>query len=223
LWKACRCMSSGSGHPAATASQEDEAILAAVRSLQAGAGSEAFAPIYRRFLRPLTTFFANRPALKDQADDLAQDTLLHVYKKIGQYRFEAAFSTWVRQIAENRWKNAMRDLQAAKRGAPVESLDSVSKGREGREEDESPSMADPAPTPEERALAAEQERVVRSAIEELPAGMRLCAELRLGSDLKYREISDVTGIGLDTVRSQLFEARKRLRPILERYFQGMDF
>jgi RNA polymerase sigma-70 factor (ECF subfamily) len=213
-------MPSDVGHPAATTGQEDEEILAAVRSLQAGAGPEAFAPIARRFLRPLTTFFANRPALKDQADDLVQDTLLRVYRNIGQYRFEAAFSTWVRQIAENVWKNAVRNLQAAKRGAPVESLDSVP---EGREEDESLALIDPAPTPEERALATEQERVVRSAIEELPAGMRLCAELRLGSDLKYREISDVTGIGLDTVRSQLFEARKRLKPILERYFQGVDF
>lgn len=217
-------MPSDPGHTAATASQEDEEILAAVRSLQAGAGPDAFAPIARRFLRPLTTFFANRPALKDQAEDLVQDTLLRVYRNLGQYRFEAAFSTWVRQIAENVWKNAVRDIQAAKRGAPVESLDSGSERREGREEGERPSLADPAPTPEERALAAEQERVVRSAIEELPAGMRLCAELRLGSDLKYREISDVTGIGLDTVRSQLFEARKRLRPILERYFQGgVDF
>ncbi|MES1244623.1 MAG: sigma-70 family RNA polymerase sigma factor [Acidobacteriota bacterium] len=210
-------MPSDSGHQAATASQEDEEILAAVRSLQAGAGSEAFAPIARRLLRPLTTFFANRPALKEQADDLAQDTLLRVYTKIDQYRFEAAFSTWVRQIAENVWKNAVRDLQAAKRGAPAEALDSA--------EDETGSLkvADPAPTPEARALAAERTRVLRSALDRLPEGMRLCTELRLVSDLKYREISEVTGIGLDTVRSQLFEARKRLKPVLEQYFQDMDF
>ena len=40
------------------------------------------------------------------------------------------------------------------------------------------------------------------------------------ADLRYREISDVTGIGLNSVRSQLFEARKRLKPVLDEYFQG---
>ena len=42
-------------------------------------------------------------------------------------------------------------------------------------------------------------------------------------DLKDREISNATGIGLAAVRSQLYEARKRLKPLLEQYFQGVDF
>jgi RNA polymerase sigma-70 factor (ECF subfamily) len=214
-------MPSDQGHHAATANSEDEAIRAAVTALQAGAGPDAFEPVARRLLKPLYTFFANRPALRDQADDLTQATLLRAYQNIGQYRFEAAFSTWVRQIAENVWKNAVRDLQAAKRGAPVESLDSA--GDEGQEEAGSLKVADPAPTPEAAALAAERVQVLRSAIEALPSGMRKCTELRLFADLKYREISDVTGIGLDTVRSQLFEARKRLKSVLEEYFQGVDF
>ncbi len=41
-------------------------------------------------------------------------------------------------------------------------------------------------------------------------------------DLQYQEISDVTGIGLNSVRSQLFEARKRLKPILDQYFRGAE-
>lgn len=214
-------MPSDSGHRAATATPADEEILAAIRSLQAGAGPDTFAPIARRYWKPLFTFFSNRPSLQSQADDLTQATLLRAYQSLGQYRFEAAFFTWIWQIAENVWKNAVRDLQAAKRGAPVESLDAA--GDEGQEEAGSLKIADPAPTPEAAALAAERVKVLRSAIEALPAGMRKCTELRLYSDLKYREISDVTGIGLDTVRSQLFEARKRLKPVLEEYFQGVDF
>jgi RNA polymerase sigma-70 factor, ECF subfamily len=214
-------MPSDSGHPATTASQADEEILAAIRSLQAGAGPEAFGPVARHLMRPLTTFFGNRPSLRDQADDLVQDTLVRVYEKIDQYRFEAPFLSWVLRIATNIWKNAVRDLHAAKRGVPVDSLSSARE--EGREEDELLALADPAPSPEAAALAAERAKVLRSAIDGLPRGMRVCTELRLGADLKYRDISKVTGIGLDTVRSQLFEARKRLRPLLERYFQGVDF
>ncbi|HEX3126738.1 MAG TPA: sigma-70 family RNA polymerase sigma factor [Thermoanaerobaculia bacterium] len=213
-------MPSDQGHRAAAANPEDEAIRAAVDALQAGAGPDAFEPIARRFFRPLYTFFANRPALRDQADDLTQKTLLRAYQNIGQYRFEAAFSTWVRQIAENVWKNAVRDLQAAKRGAPVESLDSA--GDEGREEP-APAIVDPRPTPEQAALREERARVLRLAIEALPPGMRKCTELRLYADLKYQEIAAATGIGLNSVRSQLFEARKRLKPVLDEYFQGTDF
>ncbi|MFP5287043.1 MAG: RNA polymerase sigma factor [Thermoanaerobaculia bacterium] len=204
----------------AAAAREDEAILAAVRALQAGAGPDAFAPIARRFTKPLHTFFSNRPELRDQADDLTQATLLNAYQKIGTFRFEAAFFTWLRQIAENVWRNAVRDLRTAKRGAPVESLDSAAD--EERGEPAPLEIADQAPTPEQAALAEERVRVLRQAIEALPPGMRLCTEMRLFGDLKYREIADATGIGLNSVRSQLFEARKRLKPVLDEYFHGAE-
>jgi len=64
--------------------------------------------------------------------------------------------------------------------------------------------------------------VLKEAIEGLPPGMRRCAELQLFGELKYQEIADLTGIGLNSVRSQLFEVRQRLKPVLETYFQGAD-
>lgn len=201
--------------------QEDEEILAAVRALQAGAGPDAFAPIARRYWRPLFTFFSNRPALRDRADDLVQETFIRAQKSIRSYRAEAAFSTWLRQIAENVWKNAVRDEHAAKRWAPGESLDTVPNPE--REDPPALKVADAAPTPEQAALVAERAAVIRSAVEALPPGMRTCTELRLYSDLQDREISDVTGLGLPAVRSHLYEARKRLRPVLEQYLQGGDF
>lgn len=200
--------------------QEDEEILVAVRALQAGAGRDAFAPIARKFWKPLHTFFSNRPELREQADDLTQNTLLNAYQKIGTYRFESAFFTWLRAIAENVWKNEVRDLRTAKRGAPVESLDTVAD--EDREEPVTLKVADEGPTPEQAVLAEEKVRLLRQAIEALPPGMRQCTELRLFADLKYREIADATGIGLNSVRSQLFEARKRLKPVLDEYFNGAE-
>jgi RNA polymerase sigma-70 factor (ECF subfamily) len=79
------------------------------------------------------------------------------------------------------------------------------------------------PDPEEAALSRERTRVLRQAIESLPAGMRRVTELRLLGDLKYEDIARVQGIGLNSVRSQLFEARRRLKPVLDDYFQGADF
>lgn len=206
------------GHRTATVSREDEETLAAVRALQAGGGSSAFEPIFRRFLPQLLRFFSKRGF--PEAEELAQTTLARAFRNIDQYRFEAPFSSWLLRIAENAWKNAVRDRHARKRGPAEEPL--VAAG-EGQEEPAPAEIPDFAPSPEEAALVAERARVVRSAVEALPPGMRKCTELRLYSDLKDREISDLTGIGLATVRSQLYEARQRLKPVLEQYFQGGEF
>lgn len=198
---------------------EDEEILAAVRALQNGAGPDAFDVIFHRFYRPLFTFFANQPALREEADDLAQRTLLQAYEHIHQYRREASFGAWLRQIGENIWKNAVRDRLAAKRLALAQAQE-LTADLEG---EVSPSLlSEEPPDPEQAVLAAEQTRVLRQAIETLPPGMRRCTELQVFGDLKDREISDVTGIGLSSVRSQLFEARKRLKPILDAYFRGAE-
>jgi RNA polymerase sigma-70 factor, ECF subfamily len=201
-------------------SPEDEAILAAVRALQNGAGRDVFEAVFRRFYRPLFVFFANRPALREEADDLAQTTLIKAYENIHQYRGEASFEAWLRQIGENVWRNAVRERRAAKRPQLAETPE-LAADPAG---EVSPSVfaGGEAPNPEEALLGKERTRVLREAIEALPPGMRQCAELRLFGDLKYGEISDVTGIGLNSVRSQLFEARKRLKPILDEYFRGAE-
>jgi len=196
-----------------------EEILKAVQALQGGAPPDAFEIVFRCYFRPLQRFFANRPALRDEAEDLAQATLQRAYEKIGQYRAEAgaSFAAWLRRIAENVWKNAVRERQAAKRVPPAALVESPAK-----DGPEAPPLPDPRPGPEEIALARERTRLLREAIESLPAGMRRCAELRLFGDLKYQEIAAVTGIGLNSVRSQLFEARQRLKPVLDDHFQGAD-
>ncbi|MEA2600063.1 MAG: polymerase sigma-70 factor, subfamily [Acidobacteriota bacterium] len=202
----------------------DEETLEAVRALQSEAGRDAFGVIFRRFYRPLFNFFANQSTLREEAEDLAQVTLLRAYERIHQYRFEASFAAWVRQIGENVWKNAVRERQAVKRPQVVEAPESA-RDAEGETAPLSAlenGVRDEAPNPEEEVLAGERTRRLQAAIAALPPGMRQCTELRLFSDLRYREISDVTGIGLNSVRSQLFEARKRLKPVLDEYFQGAE-
>jgi RNA polymerase sigma-70 factor, ECF subfamily len=203
----------------------DEEILAAVRALQRGGSPDAFEVLFRRFYAPLFRFFANRPALREEAEDLAQSTLLRAYERIHLYRpeMEASFAAWLRTIAENFWKNAVRERQALKRAPPGE-LRQAGEAPEGAGEGPAAETAprDERPNPEEAVLAHERTRVLREAIESLPPGMRQCAELRLFADLKYQEIANLTGIGLNSVRSQLFEARQRLKPVLDSYFQGAD-
>lgn len=210
--------------PPDSPSPGDEEILAAVRALQSGGGRDAFEVIFRRFYRSLFNFFANQSTLREEAEDLAQVTLLRAWERIHQYRFEASFAAWVRQIGENVWKNAVRERGAIKRPQVVEAPEPAidAEGEAAALSALENGVPDEAPNPEEEVLAGERTRMLQAAIEALPPGMRRCTELRLFADLHYREISDVTGIGLNSVRSQLFEARKRLKPVLDEYFQGAE-
>jgi len=199
-------------------SPSDEEILAAVKALQGGASSAAFEVIFRRYYPSLFKFFANRPALREEAEDLAQATLFRAYERIGLYTpdAEASFAAWLRTISENIWKNAVRERLAAKRVLPGEPTEPAVESGIAID------APDARPNPQELLLAHERTRVLREAIESLPDGMRRCTELRLFADLKYQEIASITGIGLNSVRSQLFEARQRLKPVLDDYFQGAD-
>jgi RNA polymerase sigma-70 factor, ECF subfamily len=198
----------------------DEEILEAVQALQSGGSPDAFEVIFRKFYQPLFRLFANRPGFREEADDLAQETLARAFDRIDRYTPTegASFAGWLRTIAENLWKNAVRERNALKRalsGARVE-LPAESSGNE------KDVPQDARPDPQESVLAHERTQVLREALASLPPGMRQCTELRLFQDLQYQEIAAVTGIGLNSVRSQLFEARKRLKPVLEHYFQGAD-
>jgi RNA polymerase sigma-70 factor, ECF subfamily len=218
--------------PPSRTSPGDEEILTTIQALQRGASPDVFEVLFRRYYNSLYKFFANRPSLREEAEDLVQATLLRAYERIGLYRPEkdASFAAWLRTIAENIWKNTVRERRAAKRSAPGE-VAGLPAGESGGEAsaasatDRRPAgdpPRDERPNPEEAVLAHERTRVLREALDSLPPGMRHCTELRLFADLKYQEIANLTGIGLNSVRSQLFEARKRLKPVLDSYFQGAD-
>jgi RNA polymerase sigma-70 factor, ECF subfamily len=210
--------------PASTACPGDEEILAAIQTLQEGGPRDAFETIYRRFYRPLFLFFANRPALREEAEDLAHEALFRAYQNISRFEPGTNFEAWIQTIAENVWKNAVRKQLAGKRAATLEPLEP--EVEVGTDEQSAPlersALQDQEPSPEDLALKIERTRVLREALEGLPPGMRRCTELRVFADLEYQEIANALGIGLGSVRSQLFEARKRLKPVLDRYFQGAD-
>ena len=199
---------------------EDPEILQAVRDLQDG-DERAAEVLFRRYYPPLLRFFKSQPHLAHEADDLAQLTLERAFRKIDQFRFESLFHTWLRRIGENVWKNADRYHRAIKRDAPTVPLDTVAGAA-----DDSPDRIDSGrteleelgPGPEAAALARESVAVLQSAMAELPPGMRHFMELRVVDELSYSEIAEQAGVTTGTVKSQLFEARKRLQPLLRDYF-----
>jgi RNA polymerase sigma-70 factor (ECF subfamily) len=150
----------------------------------------------------------------DSAEDLAQDAMTRVYNGIGRFRWESSFNTWTLRIVVNVYKSHLRHLGSAPRKLESESLDDWLADEElGERLLPDGSLASADPDPQEAALAAERKRQLSRLLTELPPRMRQCLLLRV-QGLKYREIARLLGVGIDTVRKQLAEARRRLLPVL---------
>jgi len=180
-----------------------------------------FQALFDEHYRSVLFFFTNRGFSFEEARDLTQETFLRAYKGVETFRYEASFKTWLFQIATNLWRNAIRSRSAAKRDAPEVSLEEeLNSGR--------PVLSDlggphGAGTPLSAVLADEAVSQLECALDELPAQMRRCVQLRLFQELKYREIAGLMKLSIETVKSQLHQARHRLRQSLSGYFDDIDF
>ncbi len=182
-----------------------------------GGEEESFDHLIERYYRPISYFFANRGFSTEECRDLTQETFLGVFKGLGRFRRDSSVETWLFKIAANIWRNALRSRSADKRDGleiPLTILAEVPVAT-------APKAGGPG-DPLGNALADEQARLLREAIDELPAQMRRCLLLRIDHDMKYREIAAVLQVSIDTVKSQLFQAKERLKDKLVKHFPDLD-
>jgi RNA polymerase sigma-70 factor (ECF subfamily) len=184
---------------------------------------EEFKRFFTKYFQPVYYFFIRRGFPREECCDLAQETFLRAYKGIGHFRGEASFQTWLFQIATNLWRNEVRHHMAEKRDAFEVSLEAeADKGRPIQADRRLPGESEPS-SPLDELLLDERKRVMREALDNLPPQMRRCVLLRIDQNLKYREIAAVMQISIETVKSQISQARDRLETRLGRYFDPSSF
>jgi len=171
---------------------------------------EELSRLFARYFRPLFYFFRNRGLPPEDCRDLTQETFLRVYKSLGRFRGEASVQTWLFQIATNLWRNQVRHDRAAKREGKEVSLECAMEKGQPIPADLSLARGAHTSGPLAGLLADEQVGRLRQALQDLPPQMRRCVLLRIDQNLKYREIAGVMQISIDTVKSQLSQARDRL-------------
>ncbi len=186
--------------------RDHPAVRLVVKELQAGHDREEnFQQLFTRYYPPLKSFFSKRGLSPEECNDLIQETFIKVFQGIGRFQHDARFDTWLYKIAGNIWKNTLRGRATQKRDAAEVNL-------------ESQLVRTTGPDPEQEALAEEQIRLelqtLRRELDRLPPRMRRCLLLRLDQGLKYREIASILGVSINTVKSLLHEAKKRLRDAL---------
>jgi RNA polymerase sigma-70 factor (ECF subfamily) len=144
----------------------------------------------------------------DEANDCAQDIFIKVYRNLGTFKFQSAFSTWLYRIAVNTCKNHLSSLGYRMKKKSV-SLDNPGYVYEpaGRSRD---CDSNPAEVFEKK----ERENIIMKAIDSLANKEKILVVLRDIEGKSYEEIVDATGLKLGTVKSKLARARQDLREML---------
>jgi RNA polymerase sigma-70 factor (ECF subfamily) len=141
----------------------------------------------------------------DDAEELAQEVFLRVYRSRTSYSADAKFTTWLYRIATNLAVNHARDH---KHDRPEEkaSLDEVNE-----ETGLSLELADDRPNIEQQMLRQERLLAIRSRIEALPERQRAAVMMHKYQELDYRQISEVMHLSESATKSLLFRAYETLR------------
>jgi RNA polymerase sigma-70 factor (ECF subfamily) len=148
----------------------------------------------------------------EEAEDLAQEVFLRVYRNRKKYTPTAKFSTWLFTIANNLALNALRNRQRRPL-VPLEVHDSGPLGPRPQEQLVQDRNQSPSHFLNHRELA---ERI-RNALESLNERQKMAVVLNKFEDMGYAEIAEVMGLTTKAVKSLLSRARCRLREVLQDY------
>jgi RNA polymerase sigma-70 factor (ECF subfamily) len=174
--------------------EDDGALLARYRK----GDQQAFAELVVRYQRPLynaALWIVRKP---EDASDVTQIVFLRVAERLDEYDPKHKFFSWIYRIAVNESLNLLRRS-----------------GREDELDDETDFAASEAVDPAWQIVQAEQSRRIQAAMQKLKANDRMVLMLRHFSELGYEEIADILAVDVKTVKSRLYEARQRLRGLLQ--------
>ncbi len=180
----------------------DEALMARI----AGSDRQAFEILVKRHQRRVLNLIYRSIGNRVQAEDVAQEVFLRVWRSAGEYAPKAKFTTWVYRIAVNLC------LDALKATHHKQFFVHLYAGAENPDEnDEAFNGCDSAPSPEELLIDAEESGRIFAALQDLPTNQRLAVVLTKFDGLSYDEISRVLGCSKSAVESLLVRAKKNLR------------
>src|SRR5262252_872870 len=156
---------------------------------------DAFERLYRAYLPRLTRFLQQLTRRQQAVEEAINDTMLVVWRKADRYSSESKVSTWIFAIAYRRGLKLLKRFDE-----PVA--------------DDSTWSLPGEDTPETGVMQRELRAVLGAAMAQVSAEQRAVIELTYYQGCGYREIAEIMGCPVDTVKTRMFHARRRLRLLL---------
>jgi RNA polymerase sigma-70 factor (ECF subfamily) len=186
----------------------DVRLMLRVREDEAG----AFAELVEQYQHRLVAVMHHLVGNAEEAEDLAQEVFLRVYRARKKYHPQAKFSTWLFTIANNLALNSLRSKQRK----PVVPLNVTESGPLGSRPEEQ-LVQDRGKQPVQHLQQQELAAVVQRALEGLNERQRMAVVLNKFEDMSYEEIAQVMNMTTKAIKSLLSRARSNLRVALQDY------
>jgi len=154
--------------------------------------------LYKKRIVAIGMSFFKNPV---DTEDFVQEVFFKAYTKLNTFRGDSLFSTWLTRLAYNMAINSVK-----RRDEYVQLSDETI-------------LKDMSDSPEEAQIRKITGEAIREAIKELPAQYALCLDMYFFYDIPYAEISNITELPVNTIKSHIFRAKKILRDkLVERGF-----
>jgi RNA polymerase sigma-70 factor (ECF subfamily) len=175
--------------------------------------TEAFALLVDKYKQPVLSLVYRMVRDAIEAEDLAQNVFLQVYKSAARYEVASKFSTWLFTIARNLSLNEIRRRSRH----PADSLDAP----HPEQEDQPLHQFEDHKTfsPPESLLHSELQEKIEQALGDLPENQRTAILLCRRDDLSYEDIAKVLGCSVSATKSLIHRGRETLKEKLKPYLR----
>jgi RNA polymerase sigma-70 factor (ECF subfamily) len=188
--------------PPARSKGRDESQLSLVRRAQAG-DDEAFGTLFQQHKNRVYSLCLLMTKNVAEAEDLTQEAFLQVFRTVGSFRGDSAFSTWLYRVAVNTVLMKMR----RRKSAPTVSLDEPVNP-------ESPSVTRDFGKSDLNLSGVVDRIALRRALQELPEGCRTIFSLHEVEGYQHHEIAQLLDCSIGNSKSQLHKAKLKMRALL---------
>lgn len=174
----------------------------------------AFTELVEKYKQPIMNLVYRTIHDPTEAEDLAQNVFVQVFKSASRYKNTAKFSTWLFTIARNLCLNEIRRRSRH----PAESLDVP----HPEQEDQPLHQFEDKKTfsPPESLLQSELARKIEEAMADLPENQRSAILLCRQEELSYEEIADILGCSVSATKSLIHRGRETLKEKLKAYLRS---
>jgi RNA polymerase sigma-70 factor (ECF subfamily) len=180
--------------------EADEAERALLTRISNG-DRDAFRDLYLRYHRRLARFLARLTRGREDAEEVINDTLWIVWQRAGDFRGASRVSTWIMGIA---YRRALKLIRRAATHARVMTLE----------------QSDAEHSTEDSHEAMSNRQLVEQALNHLPLEQRLVLEFTYYLDRSCEEIAEIMECPVNTVKTRMFHARRKLRTFLSEDASG---
>ena len=170
--------------------------------------TRAYAELVDRYKDLVYTLALRMLKHKEEAEEVAQDTFIKVFKSLNKFKGDSKFSTWIYRVAYN---TCLDTIKKNKKYLNNIAIDKFTYNK-----------LDTIDNALDNIISEEKNTLIKNCINKLPEDSSALLTLFYFEELSLEEISKIINVEANTVKVKLFRARKKLAVILEQYLQPQN-